>query len=76
MPHRGPYRFFEKENGMHTEPRCIWPLGDGDKGAISNVDHFKVAEITFLGRQTPKSVVLWSTPAREHRHNFYPFGGA
>ena len=34
MPHRAPYGFFEKENGMHTELRWIWAFGDGDKGAI------------------------------------------
>ena len=74
MPHRAPYGFFEKENGMHTEPRRIWAFGDGDKGAISDVPHLKVPEITFLGRETPKSVVLWSPPSRQHHQHFYPFG--
>ena len=74
MPHRAPYRFFEKENGMHTERRRIWAFGDGDKGAISVVAHFKVPEITFLGRETPKSVVLWSPPPLQHRQHFYPLG--
>ena len=67
MPHHAPYRVLEKENGMHTEPRWIWVFGDGDKGAILDVVHCKVAEITFLGRETPKSAVLWSPPPRQHR---------
>ena len=75
MPHRAPYRFFEKENGMHIEPRWIWAVGHGDKGAVSDVAHFKVPEITLLGRETPKSVVLWSPPPRQHRQHFYPFWG-
>ena len=77
MPHRAPYGFFEQENDMHTEPGWIWALGDGDKGAISDVAHFKVPETTFLGRETPKSVVLWFPPPHPATSSaFLPLWGA
>ena len=58
MAHRAPYQFFETKTSMHTEPRWIWAFGDGVKGAISDVAHFEVPEITFLGWENLKSVVL------------------
>ena len=73
MPHRAPYRFLGGKNGMHIKHKWIWAFGDGDKGAISSVAHFKLLEITFLGRKTPKSVVLWSPPPRQHCPQFYIF---
>ena len=69
MPHGGPYWFFEKENDMHTEAKWIWAFGDG-------CGHFKVLEITFLGRKTQKSVFPWLPPSQIHRRDLNPFGGA
>ena len=75
MPHRASYGFFfEEENDMYKEPRWIWAFGDGDKGAISDVAHFNVPEMTFLGRETPKSVVLWFPQPGQHHQHFTPLG--
>ena len=76
MPHRAPYRFSKPKPACTQSPGGFGRLEMGVKGAISDVARFKVPEITFLGWENPKSVVLWSPPPRQHRQHFYPFGGA